>query len=105
RPTCVCCRPRPACSARCSTPTPEPSFGETMPASAIDCDALREQLLAPDPMQRVMALHALEVEVARGGPRPLANEVMRFTERGIPFYALHDPHFCDWVSKAVSYWQ
>ncbi|HMC16982.1 MAG TPA: hypothetical protein VKI18_15195 [Albitalea sp.] len=76
-----------------------------MPASAIDCDALREQLLAPDPMQRVMALHALEVEVARGGPRPLANEVMRFTERGIPFYCLHDPHFCDWVSKAVSYWQ
>ena len=76
-----------------------------MPASAIDCGALREQLLAPDPMQRVMALHALEVEVARGGPRPLANEVMRFTERGIPFYALHDPHFCDWVSKAVSYWE
>ena len=76
-----------------------------MPASAIDCDALREQLLAPDPMQRVMALHALEVEVARGGPRPLANEVMRFTERGIPYYALHDPHFCDWVSKAVSYWE
>jgi hypothetical protein len=76
-----------------------------MPPSAFDCDALREQLRAPDPMQRVIALHALEVEVARAGPRTLANEVMRFTERGIPFYCLHDPHYCDWVSKAVSYWQ
>ena len=77
-----------------------------LPASATDCDALRQQLRAPDPMQRAMALHALEVEVERGGPRPsLANEVLRFTERGIPYYALHDPHFCDWVSKAVSYWQ
>jgi hypothetical protein len=75
-------------------------------ASAIDCDALRQQLLAPDPMQRAMALHALEVEVERGGPRlSLANEVTRFTERGIPYYALHDPHFRDWVSKAVSYWE
>ena len=70
-------------------------------ALAPDCDALRQQLRAPDPMQRAMALHALEVEVERGGPRPLANEVLRFTERGIPYYALHDPHFCDWVSKAV----
>jgi hypothetical protein len=76
------------------------------PASAPDCDALRQQLCAPDPMQRAMALHALEVEVERGGPRPsLVNEVLRFTERGIPYYALHDPHFCDWVSKAVSYWE
>ena len=74
-------------------------------ALAPDCDALRQQLRAPDPMQRAMALHALEVEVERGGPRPLANEVLRFTERGIPYYALHDPHFCDWVSKAVSYWE
>ena len=75
-------------------------------ASAIDCDVLRQQLRAPDPMQRAMALHALEVEAERRGPRPsLANEVMRFTERGIPFYALHDPHFCDWVSKAVAYWE
>ena len=74
-------------------------------AFAPDCDALRQQLRAPDPMQRAMALHALEVEVERSAPRPLANEVMRFTERGIPYYALHDPHFCDWVSKAVSYWE
>jgi hypothetical protein len=75
-------------------------------ASALDCDALRQQLRAPDPMQRAMALHALEVEVERGGPpAPLANEVIRFTERGIPYYALHDPHFCDWVSKAVAYWE
>ena len=48
-------------------------------AFAPDCDALRQQLRAPDPMQRAMALHALEVEVERSAPRPLANEVLRFT--------------------------
>ncbi|GEM_PF-1412495 len=75
-------------------------------ASAIDRDALRQQLQAPDPMQRAMALHALEVQAERGAPRAsLANEVAKFTERGIPYYALHDPYFCDWVSKAVSYWE
>jgi len=75
-------------------------------APAIDCDALREQLQAPDPMQRAMALHALEIEVERAVPRQaLANEVTRFTERGIPYYALHDPYFRDWVSKAVGYWE
>ena len=77
-------------------------------ACVIDSDvSLRENLMAPNPMQRAIALHALEVELERkGAPRAtLANEVAKFTARGIPFYSLRDPHFCDWVGKAVSYWQ
>jgi hypothetical protein len=77
-------------------------------ASVIDSDTLREQLMAPDPMQRAIALHALEVEVVRGatGARgALVHEVEKFTARGIPFYSLHDPHFRNWVGKAVAYWQ
>ena len=77
-------------------------------ASVIDSDTLREQLMAPDPMQRAIALHALEVEVERSAAAArgsLAQEVEKFTARGIPFYALHDPHFRNWVGKAVAYWQ
>ena len=78
-------------------------------ACVIDSDdSLRENLMAPNPMQRAIALHALEVELERGNGAPrasLANEVAKFTARGIPFYSLRDPHFCDWVGKAVSYWQ
>ncbi len=71
-------------------------------------DSLRESLMAPNPMQRAIALHALEVELERSSGTPaasLANEVAKFTARGIPFYSLRDPHFCAWVRKAVSYWQ
>jgi len=35
------------------------------PTSELDSDRLRQQLMAPDPMQRAIALHALEVEVER----------------------------------------
>jgi len=77
-------------------------------AAVTDSDTLRQQLMAPDPMQRAIALHALELELERAAAcsrLSLANEVAKFAARGIPFYALHDPHFCDWVGKAVSYWQ
>jgi len=74
--------------------------------SVIDSQTLRRQLMAPNPMQRAIALHALEVEVERcAGPSPqLGNEVAKFVSRGIPFYALNDPHYCSWVGKAASYW-
>jgi len=80
----------------------------SLPASVTDSDTLRAQLMAPDPMQRAIALHALEVEVVRRAAASrgaLAHEVEKFTARGIPFYSLHDPHFCNWVGKAVAYWQ
>jgi hypothetical protein len=72
-----------------------------------DSASLRQQLMAADPMQRAMALHALEIEVERAAParQSLSQEAARFAARGIPYYALHDPHFQDWVGKAVSYWE
>ena len=70
-------------------------------------ESLRRQLMAADPMQRAMALHALEVEVERcaASRASLRHEAERFAARGIPYYALHDRHFQDWVGKAVSYWE
>lgn len=73
-----------------------------------DSKSLRRQLMAPDPMQRAIGLHALEVEVERcacATRGSLTQEVSKFAARGIPYYALHDPHFQDWVGKAVSYWE
>jgi len=76
-------------------------------ASVTDSRSLRQQLMAPDPMQRAIGLHALEVEVERCActRRSLTQEASKFASRGIPYYALHDPHFNDWVGKAVSYWE
>jgi len=77
-------------------------------ASVTDSSSLRARLMAPDPMQRAIGLHALEVEVERcacirrGG---LPHEASKFASRGIPYYAPSDPHFNDWVVKAVSYWE
>lgn len=74
-------------------------------AGILDAQSLREQLMAPHPMQRAMALHALECALDRHPASALCGEVGRFTARGIPYYALHDPHFQEWVGKAVSYWE
>ncbi len=73
-----------------------------------DSHALRERLMAPDPMQRAIGLHALEVEVQRcstSASHSLAHEASRFAARGIPYYALNDRHFREWVGKAVGYWE
>ena len=69
-----------------------------------DAASLREHLTAADPFQRAMGLHALEIEVERS-PGAISSEAARFASRGIPYYALHDPHFQNWVGKAVSYWE
>lgn len=78
-------------------------------ACVIDSDeSLRKNLMSLDPMQRTLALHALEIQIARNAGHAtteLLNEVAHFTERGIPFYSLRDPHFCEWVGQAVLYWQ
>jgi len=77
-------------------------------ACVADAQTLRRQLMAPDPMQRALALHALEVELDRCACERrghLTQEISKFTARGIPYYALNDPHFQDWVGKAVSYWE
>jgi len=74
-------------------------------AHITDSRSLRERLMAPDPMQRAIGLHALKVEAERCAQRGLTQEASKFAARGIPYYALHDPHFNDWVGKAVSYWE
>ena len=75
-------------------------------ACITDANELRQQLTAADPMARAIGLHALEIEVERRpGGDALAQEASRFAARGIPYYSLQDPHFQDWVGKAVSYWE
>ena len=75
-------------------------------ACVTDSHHLRQRLTAADPMERAMGLHAIEIEVGRCPARgSLVQEASRFAERGIPYYSLQDPHFQDWVGKAVSYWE
>jgi hypothetical protein len=71
-----------------------------------DSESLRQHLMAPEPMKRIVALHALERETATPAARsPVAGAAAKFAARGIPFYAAHDPHYLAWVSKAVDFWQ
>jgi len=77
--------------------------------SVMDSSTLRERLMAPEPMPRVKALHALEAVGLEEGASPsraaLAQAVAKFVERGIPYYSKQDPHYRAWVSKAVEYWE
>jgi hypothetical protein len=77
-------------------------------ATSFDAHSLRANLMARDPMQRFQALHALELEVGHEaqGPRArFANQVASFAARGVPYYAPNDPHYTDWVARAVGYWE
>jgi hypothetical protein len=67
--------------------------------------ALREQLMAPQAIERVHALHALELELEDAPASAMAEELEAFTARGIPYYAPQDPDYCEWVAKAVAYWE
>jgi hypothetical protein len=74
----------------------------------LDAAALRAQLTDPQPMQRAIALHALELAIAAHAQGPHARhaaEAERFTARGIPFYRPDDAHFRAWVDRAVTHWQ
>lgn len=68
--------------------------------------SLREQLLAPQAIERVHALHALEREAdhADAADAAFARELQAFTARGIPYYAPEDAAYLKWVDKAVAYW-
>ena len=80
----------------------------TPQSDAADSQALRAQLMAPNPMERAIALHALEVELERnraGHRCAIAGQAEKFAARGIPFYSPQDPHFCEWVGKAVGSWE
>lgn len=73
----------------------------------LDAEALRAQLSDPQPMQRAIALHALELAIAGCAQGPHARhaaEAERFTARGIPFYRPDDAHCRAWVDRAVAHW-
>jgi len=78
-------------------------------SAVMDASTLRACLMAPEPMPRFTALHALEEIELEHGASParvaLAQAAAKFVERGIPFYSTQDPHYCAWVSKAVSFWE
>ncbi len=67
--------------------------------------ALREQLMAPRAIERVHAMHALELELQESRANPVADELEAFTARGLPYYAPEDPEYREWVAKAVDYWE
>ena len=67
--------------------------------------AFRDQLMSPRAIERVHALHALELELAGHPHSAVAEELEAFTARGIPFYAPDDAAYTKWVAKAVGYWE
>jgi hypothetical protein len=77
---------------------------EIMGQTATTAQALREQLMAPTAIERVHAMHALELAL-EGAPSSVAEELEAFTARGIPYYAPEDPAYCAWGAKAVTYWE
>jgi len=72
---------------------------------SITAQTLRAQLMAPEPIQRVHALHALELELGDARHAEVAEELEAFAARGIPYYAPEEPTYREWVGKAVSYWE
>ncbi len=72
--------------------------------STTTAQTLRAQLMAPEPIQRVHALHALELELSEA-PAAVAEELEAFAARGIPYYAPEEPAYREWVGKAVGYWE
>ena len=73
--------------------------------SITTAQTLRAQLMAPEPIQRVHALHALELELGDARHADVAEELEAFAARGIPYYAPEEPTYREWVGKAVSYWE
>jgi hypothetical protein len=74
----------------------------------INASLLREQLMAPDPHQRVLALFALErkaLEPSAWKNEKMMYKVEQFTLRGLPFYAPQDKNYKAWVNKAVELWE
>jgi hypothetical protein len=77
-------------------------------SESADGSNLRRRLLAAEPMQRVAALHDLECFLTRARPAPsarLTQAIQDFVARGMPFYSDVDPHYLEWVDRAVEYWQ
>lgn len=78
-----------------------------MSSLPLNAESLRLQLMAPEPIQRARALHALECKLAQTGQnRPRwAGEAERFVSRGLPFYQPQATQYGEWVERTVTYWQ
>lgn len=66
---------------------------------------LRSELMAPEAVKRVHALHVLELEVEQVPETKVAKEVEAFAARGIPYYSPEDPGYREWVAKAITLWE
>ena len=75
--------------------------------TSLNAQSLRSHLMDPEPMQRVIGLHALECVAAQAESTHtrLAHEAQKFISRGIPFYQPHGGHYSEWVERTVSYWE
>jgi len=62
------------------------------------------ELRSPVAFDRTKALHSLELMGEQLLDKALAKEVLDFTSRGVPFYALEDSHFNAWVGQAGGLW-
>lgn len=71
----------------------------------LSADALRLQLMAPEPMQRARGLHALECVLAQSSKKRLATEAEKLVARGLPFYQPLDAQYSEWVDLTVGYWE
>ncbi len=73
----------------------------------LNSEALRRQLMAPEPIQRARGLHAVECLLAQSGGRRarLATEAEKFVSRGLPFYLPEDAQYTEWVNRTVAYWE
>jgi hypothetical protein len=58
------------------------------------------ELCSPVAFHRIKALHLLERLADEAKDSRLQREVSTFTGRGVPYYALHAPHFNAWVQQA-----
>ena len=62
------------------------------------------ELRSPVAFDRTKALHSLELMGEQLHDQTLAKEVLEFTSRGVPYYALEDSHFNAWVGQAGGLW-
>jgi hypothetical protein len=64
------------------------------------------RLLAPgQAIERHALLHDMERHLTDAGRCPgLATRVRHFVERGVPYFAPQDPHYCEWAARAAALW-
>ncbi len=65
-----------------------------------------ERLLAPaDPCARHALLHDMELQLTQVPRCPgLHARVHSFVDRGVPYFAPADAHYCEWAARAARLW-